>query len=149
MVTPPGSRAPNTRAYRAAIVSFVVAIAGGVLAAVGYWTNRSDRSARARPGDGAVGIGFGLVSWAKFLDLDEHVVQEREPLRLDAQSDEDLDGDARGDGGDGHPSSVAALALIGASFAALAVGFVGPIGSLGPTPKGERRHAAGRRARGS
>ena len=27
------------------------------------------------------GIGFGLVCWAKYLDFDEHAVEEREPLR--------------------------------------------------------------------
>src|SRR6476659_5730966 len=70
----------NRRAYRAAIVSFIVAPIGGVLAAVGYWSGSTESLLGIGLALCLGGIGFGLVSWAKFLDFDEDVVQQREPL---------------------------------------------------------------------
>ena len=42
----------NLRAYRAAIVSFAVAMIGGLLAAAAYWSSETQNAARyrARPG---------------------------------------------------------------------------------------------------
>ena len=95
----------------------------------------------------SVGIGFGLVCWAKYLDLDEHVVQQREPLRSHPSpgprctTRSRIDGDLRAAQG-----AAAALRRI---FASLLVGFVGPIGSLGPKPRGRARpHVVEGRARG-
>ena len=127
----------NVRAYRAAIVSFVVAVAGGIAAAVGYGTDNTGDLLGLGLAAALVGIGFGLVCWAKYLDLDEHVVQEREPLQISPAAQEEL-----------HEEIAEAreilgrrkllLVLFGGSFASLVIGFVGPIGSLGPKPRGER-----------
>ena len=73
---------PNIRAYRAAIVSFVVAIAGGIAAAIGYGTDHTGNFLGLGLAVSLFAIGFGLVCWAKYLDFDEHAVQQREPLVL-------------------------------------------------------------------
>ena len=140
-------RTVNERAYRAAIAAFVVSIGGGALATVGYWTHGSNRQLGVGLALTLGGIGFGLVSWAKYLDLDEHVVQERESLRLDPDSAESLDEmvDVSRETVTRRPLL---LSLIGAAIAALVAGFVGPLASLGPSPKGERKRtgwAAGKR----
>ena len=131
----------HVRAYRAAIVSFVVAVVGGIAAAVGYWTDNTGDLLGLGLAAALLGIGFGLVCWAKYLDLDEHVVQVREPLQISPAAQEEL-----------HEEIAEArqllgrrkllLALFGGSFASMVIGFVGPIGSLGPKPRGERQRTA-------
>ncbi len=127
----------NRRAEIAAIVAFVLAIGGGVLAAYGYWSDHTEVWLGLGLAVCLGGIGFGLVSWAKYLDLDEHVVQERHPLRttVEEQADlqEEVDESARTLG-----RRPLIAALFAGSLASLVVGFVGPIGSLGPKPRGER-----------
>lgn len=134
---------PNRRAERAAIVAFVLAIGGGVLAAYGYWSDHTEVWLGLGLAICLGGIGFGLVSWAKYLDLDEHVVQQRQPLRATPaeQADlvDDIDETARTLGR--RPLLVA---LFAGSLGSLVVGFVGPIGSLGPKPGGERASTAWR-----
>ncbi len=137
----------NLRAYRAAIAAFVVAVAGGLLAAVAYWTSETQTLLGIGLALALGGIGFGLVSWAKYLDLDEHAVQQREPLRTTVVEQEELHEQV-----EMTQQTVGRrkllVGLLGGSFASLAVGFVGPIGSLGPRPRGERDRTgwvAGRR----
>ena len=83
------------------------------------------------------GIGFGLVSWAKFLDLDEHAVQQRERLTMTPDDvkglEEELELTRETVG-----RRKLLVGLLGVSFVSMLVGFVGPIGSLGPRPRGER-----------
>lgn len=137
----------NRRAERAAIVAFVVATAGGLIAAYGYWSDHTEVWLGLGLAFCLGGIGFGLVSWAKYLDLDEHVVQQREPLRTTVEEREELH--------DQVQESVRTIgrrpliaALFAGSLGSLVIGFVGPIGSLGPKPGGQRSRtawAAGRR----
>ncbi len=127
----------NQRAYRAAIVSFVVAVAGGLLAAVAYWTSETETLLGVGLALALGGIGFGLVSWAKYLDLDEHVVQQREPLRTTVEEQHDLHEEVEMTRQTVGRRKLL-VGLLGGSFASLAIGFVGPIGSLGPRPRGER-----------
>ena len=53
--------AVNQRAYRAAVVSFVVAIAGGIVAAIGYGTDNTGDLLGLGLAAALGGIGFGLV----------------------------------------------------------------------------------------
>ncbi len=137
----------NRRAERAAIASFAVAIAGGVLAAYGYWSDHTEVWLGVGLALALGGIGFGLVSWAKYLDLDEHVVQQREPLETTPDEREEFDEQVV------HTKHTLGrrpllVTLFAGSVASLAVGFIGPIGSLGPKPRGERGRtswAAGKR----
>lgn len=127
----------NRRAYRAAVVSFAVAMVGGAAAAVAYGTDDTDVWLGIGLAAALGGIGFGLVSWAKYLDFDEHVVQQREPLTLTEAERDDL-----------HEEMLMTTTtfrrrrlltrLLGGSLLSLVVGFVGPLGSLGPKPRGER-----------
>jgi ubiquinol-cytochrome c reductase iron-sulfur subunit len=138
---------PNTRAYRAAVVSFVAAPLGGLVAAWGYWSGSTERLLGIGLAICLGGIGFGLVSWAKYLDFDEEVVQQRAPLRTTEAERDDL--------GEEVAMTVRTVGrrrllvvLFGGSLASLVIAFVGPIGSLGPRPRGERARtgwAAGRR----
>lgn len=137
----------NLRAYRAAIVSFVVAVGGGLLAAVAYWTSETETLLGVGLALALGGIGFGLVAWSKYLDLDETVVQQREPLRTTPQEQADLQEQVEvGKQTVGRRKLL--VGLLGGSFVSLAIGFVGPVGSLGPRPRGERAEtgwAPGRR----
>jgi ubiquinol-cytochrome c reductase iron-sulfur subunit len=93
------------------------------------------------------GIGFGLVSWAKFLDLDEHVTQQREPLRTTIVEQDDFADEVAATRTTIGRRPLLAVLFAG-SLGSLVIGFVGPIGSLGPKPGGERGRtswAAGRR----
>jgi ubiquinol-cytochrome c reductase iron-sulfur subunit len=127
----------NRRAEVAAVVAFVLAIAGGVLAAYGYWSDHTEVWLGVGLAVCLGGIGFGLVSWAKYLDLDEHVAQERSPLRTTVEEQDDLQAEVDESARTlGRRPLIAAL--FGGSLASLVVGFVGPIGSLGPKPGGER-----------
>ena len=125
------ARPVNQRAYRAAIISFLVAIAGGIVAAIGYGTDNTGDLLGLGLAAALVGIGFGLVCWAKYLDLDEHVVQQREPLQITpvarAEMHDEIEASTEIFG-----RRKVLLLLFGGSFASLVVGFVGPIGSLGP-----------------
>lgn len=139
--------AVNQRAYWAAVVSFVIAVAGGLLAAVAYWSDETETLLGVGLALSLGGIGFGLVSWSKYLDLDEHVVQMREPLRTTNEQREDLHDEV-----EMTVQTVGRrpllVALMAASFGSLVVGFVGPVGSLGPRPRDERGRTgwtAGRR----
>jgi ubiquinol-cytochrome c reductase iron-sulfur subunit len=134
---------PNIRAYRAAIVSFVVAIAGGIAAAIGYGTDHTGNFLGLGLAVSLFAIGFGLVCWAKYLDFDEHAAQEREPLVLQpaqaAELHEELESGTRVLG-----RRKLLLGVMGGAFVSMFIGFVGPIGSLGPKPRGERGRTAWR-----
>jgi ubiquinol-cytochrome c reductase iron-sulfur subunit len=135
--------APNVRAYRAAVISFVVAIGGGIAAAVGYGTDNTGDLLGLGLAVSLFAIGFGLVCWAKYLDFDEHVVQEREPLVLEPAAAAELHEEL------GSTLEVLGrrkllVGLLGGSFLSMFIGFVGPIGSLGPKPRGERARTAWR-----
>ncbi len=137
----------NQRAERAAIVAFVVAVIGGLTAAWGYWNGRTDHVLGVGLALALGGIGFGLVSWAKYLDLDEHVVQERHPLRTTPAEREDFAEEVQMTSETVGRRKLLTVLFAG-SMGALVVGFVGPIGSLGPKPQGELKHtgwAAGKR----
>ena len=133
----PTARPVNQRAYRAAIISFLVAIAGGIVAAIGYATENTGDLLGLGLAAALVGIGFGLVCWAKYLDLDEHVVQQREPLQITPVARAEMHDEIE-DSTEIFGRRKVLLLLFGGSFASLVVGFVGPIGSLGPKPRGER-----------
>lgn len=131
----------NRRAERAAVVSFVVAMVGGVLAAYGYWSDHTELWLGIGLALALGGIGFGLVSWAKYLDLDEHVVQHRVPLRTTSDERDQLREQVE------HTEQTVGrrpliVALFAGSLASLAVGFIGPLGSLGPKPSGQRGHTS-------
>lgn len=134
-------RRVNRRAERAAIVSFAVAMVGGIVAAWGYSSHHTEVWLGVGLALALGGIGFGLVSWAKYLDLDEHVVQQRAVLRTtpdeQQQTQELVDHTEQTIGR--RPLLVA---LFGGSVLSLAVGFIGPLGSLGPKPRGERGHTS-------
>jgi ubiquinol-cytochrome c reductase iron-sulfur subunit len=136
-MTPPTPRPVNERAYRAAIASFALAIVGGGVAAIGYGTEHTERMLGLGLAVALCGIGFGLVAWAKYLDLDEHVEQAREPLQLTP-----ADQAALRDEVELTKATVGRrrllLGLFGGSFLSLLIGFFGPVGSLGPKPRGER-----------
>ncbi|MGA9278358.1 Rieske 2Fe-2S domain-containing protein [Ilumatobacter sp.] len=145
--TPVAHEDMNLRAYRAAIVAFVVAVVGGLLAALSYWNSWADTWLGVGLALALGGIGFGLVSWSKYLDLDDHVVQMREPLHTTVQEQHDLEEEIEMTKNTVGRRKLL-VGLLGGSFASLAVGFVGPIGSLGPKPQGERNStgwSAGRR----
>ncbi len=129
------------RRYRAAVIAFVVATIGGIVAAVGYWTGETDEVLGLGLAAALGGIGFGLVAWAKYLDLDEHVVQLREPLTTtpaeQAQLSEEVEAATSLFG-----RRKLLIGLAGGSFVSALIGFVGPIGSLGPKPRGERARTA-------
>ena len=91
--------------------SFVAAPIGGLIAACGYWSGSTEACSGIGLAICLGGIGFGLVSWAKYLDLDEHVVQQREPLRTtDAEQRRPRRGGRRDDR-DGRPAPVARRAV--------------------------------------
>ena len=83
------------------------------------------------------GIGVGLISWAKYLNFDEHVVQERERLETtpdeQAQLRQEIELTKRTVG-----RRKLLVVLLGGAFVSTFVGFFGPVGSLGPKPRGER-----------
>jgi ubiquinol-cytochrome c reductase iron-sulfur subunit len=126
----------NERAFIAAIIAFAVAVAGGLTAAWGYWNGRTDHVLGVGLAVALGGIGFGLVSWAKYLDLDEHVVQQREPLQTTPAEREDFADEVEMTSATVGRRRVLTTLFAG-SMGALVVGFVGPIGSLGPKPRGE------------
>lgn len=131
---------------RTAIGAFLIAIVGGFTAAVGYATENTGTLLGIGLAVALCGSGVGLVAWAKSLPLDERVVEERHPLQATAAEDEEL----RSELG----TSRALLgrrrtlgALFAGSVGAIIVGFVGPIGSLGPRPRGERGRTSWRAGR--
>jgi ubiquinol-cytochrome c reductase iron-sulfur subunit len=131
----------NERAYRAAVIAFALAVVGGIVAAVGYATSHTDHMLGLGLALALGGIGFGLIAWAKYLDLDEHVEQAREPLRLT-----DAESAAIGEEVELTRATVGRrrllLVLFGGSFVSLLIGFFGPVGSLGPKPRGERQRTS-------
>jgi ubiquinol-cytochrome c reductase iron-sulfur subunit len=136
-------RVPNIRAYRAAIISFVIAIVGGIVAAVAYWTDHTEEMLGVGLAAALIGIGFGMVCWAKYLDFDEHAVQEREPLIVPPAPKQELYEELR-EGGEALGRRKLLVGLLGGSFLSMVVGFVGPLGSLGPKPRGERARTSWR-----
>jgi len=136
-------RRTNRRAYRAALIAFTVAAVGGIASAVGYWTDNTGDVFGLGLAAALTGIGFGLVCWAKYLDLDEHVVEERQPLTMDAAGHEDLRTEIA-DSKETLGRRRLLIGLFGGSFVAMVIGFVGPIGSLGPRPRGQRGRTAWR-----
>ena len=126
----------NQRAFIAAIVAFATAVVGGITAAWGYWNGRTDHVLGIGLAVALGGIGFGLVSWAKYLDLDEHVVQQREPLQTTPAERQDVAEEVEMTAATVGRRRVLTTLFAG-SMGALVVGFVGPIGSLGPKPRGE------------
>lgn len=136
--TPATGERLNERAYRIAAVAFVVAIAGGLVAAWGFWTDRTVHVLGLGLALALGGIGVGLVSWAKYLDLPENVVQERHRLRTTEEERADFDDEMQMTG-ETVGRRTLLVALFAGGFGSLLVGFVGPIGSLGPKPTGELR----------
>jgi ubiquinol-cytochrome c reductase iron-sulfur subunit len=137
----------NQRAYWAAIVAFVIAVVGGLLAAWSYWTDHLVHGLGLGLALALVGIGFGLVSWTKYLDLPENVVQERHRLRTTEEERDEFE-EVLTETSETVGRRKLLVALLAGSFGSLVIGFVGPIGSLGPKPRGELRHtgwSAGRR----
>jgi ubiquinol-cytochrome c reductase iron-sulfur subunit len=131
------ARRVNVRAYRAAVVAFVVAAIGGIAAAVGYWTGETVALLGLGLAAALFGIGFGLVCWAKYLDLDEYVTQVREPLTVTPAEQDELRDEIAATGQTVGRRKLL-LGLLGGTFTAQVIGFIGPIGSLGPKPRGER-----------
>lgn len=131
----PGSERIETRAderaYRAAIFSFILATFGGLAAVYGYWSEDSERVLGLGLAVALLGIGFGLVSWSKYLDLPEDVVQERHPLRSTAEEREDFQEEVEMTVETVGRRKLLTLLFAG-SIGSLALGFLGPIGSLGP-----------------
>lgn len=121
----------DERAYRAAIFSFVVATVGGFAAVYGYWSEDSERVLGLGLAVALLGIGFGLVSWSKYLDLPENVVQERHPLRSTVEEREDFHEEVEMTVETVGRRKLLTLLFAG-SIGSLALGFLGPIGSLGP-----------------
>lgn len=136
------TRRLNRRAYRAALVSFALSVSGGVLAAVAYWNEWTDTMLGIGLAASLGGIGFALVAWAKYLDLDEHVVEDRP--RLGWTAEERAEFAATTEPATPPMQRRMLFGLVGASALALVVGFVGPIGSLGPRPRGARSRTAWR-----
>jgi quinol---cytochrome c reductase iron-sulfur subunit len=132
-----GPRPENRRAYSAAVISFAVAVAGGVTAAIGYGTEHTGNLLGLGLTFALGGIGIGLISWAKSLNLDEHVVQHREPLDTTpeerAQLRQEIELTKRTVG-----RRKLLVVLFGGSLISTLIGFFGPVGSLGPKPRGER-----------
>jgi len=126
----------NRRAYVAAIVAFVVAIVGGLIAAWSYWDDRTIHGLGLGLAMALGGTGFGLVSWAKYLDLPENVVQERHRLVTTEAERDDFD-EVITETSETVGRRKLLVALFAGSFGSLIVGFVGPIGSLGPKPDGQ------------
>jgi ubiquinol-cytochrome c reductase iron-sulfur subunit len=139
--TPPHVPHYNKRAYRAAVVAFSIAIAGGIAAAIGYAAEETGNLLGLGLAAALGGIGFGLVSWAKYLDLDEHVVQLRENLHTTQADRDDLREEVEMTKATVGRRKLL-IGLLGGSFVSVLIGFVGPLGSLGPPPRGERKRTS-------
>ena len=120
-------------AYWGAVTAFAIAVAGGITAAVAYATDQSQVLLGVGLAAALGGIGIGLVAWAKFLDLDEHAVQQREQLTMSAEDVHNLEEELQITRETVGRRKLL-VGLLGASFVSMLVGFVGPIGSLGPRP---------------
>ena len=129
------------RDERVAVIAFAVAAAGGIAAAIAYWTDRTELPLGLALTAAFGGIGIGLISWGKSLGVDHRAVQEREPLCIDPDARRVIDEEQELTAGTLGRRPVIA-ALFGTSLGALVVGLVGPIGSLGPKPRGERNRTA-------
>ena len=144
-----GRGAVNQRAYRAAIVSFLVAIAGGIAAAIGYGIDNTGDLLGLGLAAALVGIGFGLVAGPSTSSSTSTSCRSASRCTItpvDRRRAARRDRDRRRDASAGAGSC---SALFGGSFASLVVGFVGPIGSLGPKPSGERGRTSWRPGRAS
>ena len=131
-----GERPVNMRAYRAAVVAFVLATLGGLTAAYAYSTGHTDHLLGIGLALALGGVGFGLVSWAKYLDFDEHVVQDRERMRTTEEERADFHDELEMTRATVGRRKLLTVLLAG-SAGSVFLGFFGPIGSLGPKPRGE------------
>jgi ubiquinol-cytochrome c reductase iron-sulfur subunit len=138
--------APRRRSERLSTIAFGVECLGGLGAAVAYWTGRTELLLGLALAAALGGIGIGLISWAKSLDVDERAVQEREPLCVSSHERAALVRE--------QAMTVTTFGrrpllsvLFGGSLGALVVGFVGPLGSLGPKPRGQRNSTGWRSGR--
>lgn len=129
------------RSARLATAAFAASCICGIIAAVAYWIGHTKTMLGLGLAGSLLGIGVGLVAWANSLGTTEHAVQEREPLCVNPGDAADLDETVR-DTAHVFGRRPALLRLLGGSLVALFVGFVGPIGSLGPRPRGELRRTA-------
>lgn len=135
-LTDEAGRPINRGHYVAAVTGFSIACLGGVSAAIAYALASSEQVLGVCLAIALGGIGFGLVSWSKYLDLDEAVVQQREPLRTTPEEQADFhDEVAMTSATIGRRGLL--VVLFSGSIASLAIGFFGPIGSLGPRPDGQ------------
>lgn len=131
------------RDERVAMVAFALAATGGIAAAVAYWNDWTPGVLGVGLAVALAGIGIGLIAWAKSLGVDEHAVQRREPLCIDEDDREDLAAL-----GVVTTTTVGRRPVIGVllagSLGSVLVGLIGPLGSLGPKPRGERSRTAWR-----
>lgn len=146
MTEPQAADTTNPRALRAAYVAFAAAFVGGGFAIWASVTDHSERLFGLGLAVALVGIGFGMVSWSKALDLEE-VTQQRERLTLSDEEAAALDEDAAttAETVGRRPVLVWTFgAALGAGLAAI----VAPVLSFGPSPGNTRNHtswAPGRR----
>lgn len=132
-------RPRDRRAHLAAVIAFAVAAAGGATAAVSdlFGVDTDPSLSGIGLAVALFGTGFGLVSWAKHIGFDDQVVEVRQPLTLTdadrAALREHLDEAGEEVGRRGLLTGLFALSL-----GMLAVGLVGPIGSLDSQARGNR-----------
>ena len=124
------------REARTATVAFVVAIVAGAGAAAGYATSR-ETLLGAGLAVSLLAIGVGLVAWSRSLGVDERAEQPREPMTLTVEGEQALH-DELADTRRLFGRRPALVWLFGGSLVSAFVAFVGPVGSLGPKPRGER-----------
>jgi ubiquinol-cytochrome c reductase iron-sulfur subunit len=141
-VTPSSAHA-RARSSRNSTIAFAIACVGGIGAAVAYWTDRTELWLGLGLTASLGGIGVGLIAWAKSLDVEERAVQEREPLCVSTVERAQLLEEGRLTATTFGRRPVLTV-LFGGSLGALLIGFVGPLGSLGPKPRGERNSTAWR-----
>jgi len=130
-------------AERGAMTAFVIAAAGGVAAAISYATEHTELALGLGLAAALLGSGVGLIAWAKSLDVEHDAEQEREPLCLDAdqlRGLEDVEQLTRDTLGRRRILAVLAAGSLGS----IVLAAIGPIGSLGPKPRGERQRTAWR-----
>lgn len=126
---------------RTPIIWLSLAVAGGIVAAFGYWTDATETVLGSGLAVAFLGTGIGLVTWTRTMDLDHHAVQERDSLAVDDEAGDELDSVITTSAVEFRRRRLL-LVLLGGSFASMAVAFIGPIGSLGPKPSGGRQRTA-------
>ncbi len=131
----------HQREARIATVAFGAAAAGGIAAAIAYATNETALPLGLSLTVALGGIGIGLIAWAKSMSVEERAVQEREPLCVSTTERADLVRQGQLTGATVGRRPLISV-LFGGSLGALLIGLIGPLGSLGPRPRGERNHTA-------